>query len=102
MTDPSIGLAKTFLGAFSVLTYVVTIPSTKGRRHMSDPKSYGRSIHATFPPLLVRRLDHWILERDKWRPRSSVIVEAVAFFLDHQEGDGIAAQDESKNADADS
>ena len=68
---------------------------------MSDQQSYGRSIRATFPPQLVRRLDHWILELDKWRPRSSVIVEAVVFFLDHQQGDGIAAQNESKEVDAD-
>ena len=67
---------------------------------MSDPRNYGRTVNVTFPPLLVRRLDHWIIERDKWRTRSSVVSEAVAFFLDHHQNVGGGGHNGSEFGDA--
>lgn len=63
---------------------------------MPGSSQYGRTIAATVPPLLVRRLDHWIIDQDPYMTRSSVISRAIEEFLNRQDspsGDGEGAGD---------
>ena len=43
---------------------------------------YGRQVTATLPPVLVRRLDHWVISEQMYRTRSEVIAEAIERYLD--------------------
>lgn len=52
---------------------------------MPESDQYGRTVSATLPPLLVRRLDYWVVDQMPRRTRSSVIAIAIEEFLDRQE-----------------
>ena len=62
---------------------------------MPGSSKYGRSIAATVPPLLVRRLDHWIVDQDSYLTRSSAIERAIEEFLDRQDSSFGGSKDAS-------
>ena len=62
---------------------------------MPGSSQYGRSIAATVPPLLVRRLDHWIVDQDPYLTRSSAIERAIEEFLDRQDSSSDGRNDAS-------
>ena len=62
---------------------------------MPGSSQYGRSIAATVPPLLVRRLDHWIVDQDPYMTRSSVIGLAIEEFLNRQDSSSDGSKDAS-------
>ena len=54
-------------------------------KSMPGSSQNARTIAATVPPLLVRRLDHWIIDQDPYMTRSFVIGRAIEEFLDRQD-----------------
>ena len=66
---------------------------------MPGSSQYGRSIAATVPRLLVRRLDHWIIDQDPYMTRSSVIGLAIEEFLDRHDSSPGDSKDASGRAD---
>ena len=51
---------------------------------MAYNTKYGRQVGIIFPPALVRKLDHWIIDEGQYRSRSAVVTEAVTLFLKTQ------------------